>query len=160
MGDAVSQPVVIHRALAMSQSNAWRWSVVGLCTLGSIIAYVDRVRVDGIDRRQIFVARGGVVLLGVLAQRPRARDGELLGAHADPDSPGGDRQDCRHSELRGQFAGHRGANSHRVAGAANRQLRSIHGCRVGVPAARYRIVFIPRPPEIRAGRSGRVGSHR
>lgn len=43
---------------APAASNAWRWSVVGLLTLGSIIAYVDRVNLSvaviDADFKQVF----------------------------------------------------------------------------------------------------------
>lgn len=58
MGDAVLKPLVQHRVAPVARTNAWRWSVVALCTLASIIAYVDRVNLSvaviDTDFKQVF----------------------------------------------------------------------------------------------------------
>src|SRR5438093_13632598 len=46
MGDAVLEPLVQDRVAPVARTNAWRWSVIALCTLASIIAYVDRVNLS------------------------------------------------------------------------------------------------------------------
>ena len=46
MGEAVLKSIAPARAAVASRGNVWRWSVVGLCTLASIIAYVDRVNLS------------------------------------------------------------------------------------------------------------------
>ena len=46
MGDAVLASIAPARDVVASRGNVWRWSVVALCTLASIIAYVDRVNLS------------------------------------------------------------------------------------------------------------------
>src|SRR6478736_2341505 len=56
MDEAVLRPLA--PASAVSRTNVWRWSVVGLCTVASIIAYVDRVNLSvaviDADFKQVF----------------------------------------------------------------------------------------------------------
>src|SRR6478735_8659186 len=56
MDEAVLRPLA--PASTVSRTNIWRWSVVGLCTVASIIAYVDRVNLSvaviDADFKQVF----------------------------------------------------------------------------------------------------------
>jgi MFS transporter, ACS family, D-galactonate transporter len=58
MGEAVLTSVATTRGAVVARSNTWRWSVVALCTLASIIAYVDRVNLSvaiiDADFKQVF----------------------------------------------------------------------------------------------------------
>ena len=58
MGEAVLKSIAATRDVVAARSNTWRWSVVALCTLASIIAYVDRVNLSvaiiDADFKQVF----------------------------------------------------------------------------------------------------------
>ena len=58
MGEAVLKSIAATRDVVAARRNTWRWSVVALCTLASIIAYVDRVNLSvaiiDADFKQVF----------------------------------------------------------------------------------------------------------
>ena len=118
--------------------------------------------VHGGDRRVFRFRPGGAVLRGVLSVRTGPRDRQLLGADPDADSRREHRQDRRHSELRREPAGNRGADSYRLAEADDGQLRGADAGDLVLPDPRHRRVFVSSAGKVRAyaGTAGIVDSSR